>query len=98
MNKKSEITAKYDAEHTKRYGLKLNTKTDAAIIEKLSSVDSMQGYIKDLIRRDIAMPPFFNKLCEMIDEGSHLKEVTENADGTYTAVLVRDGETITLTE
>lgn len=47
-------TAKYDAEHVRRYGIKLNLKTDADIIKKLDTVESMQGYIKDLIRADIA--------------------------------------------
>ena len=33
--------------------LKLNRDMDAEIIEKLESVDSIQGYIKELIRQDI---------------------------------------------
>lgn len=45
---------KYDKEHTRYYGLKLNLTTDADIIEKLTTVKSMQGYIKQLIRDDIA--------------------------------------------
>lgn len=44
---------KYDANNTKQYHLKLNLGTDADIIAKLESVDSMQGYIKRLIREDI---------------------------------------------
>lgn len=46
--------AKYDAKKTKFYGLKLNLTTDADILEKLRSVDNVQGYIKELIRRDIS--------------------------------------------
>ena len=56
MNRTSEIQAKYDKEHTKRYGLKLNLKTDSDIIEKLDAVKSgegVQGYIKGLIREDL---------------------------------------------
>ena len=34
--------------------LKLNRETDADIIEKLTSVSSMQGYIKELIRADLS--------------------------------------------
>ena len=34
-------------------GLKLNNKTDRDLIEKLKQQESMQGYIKDLIRQDI---------------------------------------------
>ena len=44
---------KYDSKNTKQYHLKLNLGTDADIIAKLDSVDSMQGYIKRLIREDI---------------------------------------------
>ena len=33
--------------------MKLNKKTDADILEKLESVDSKQGYIKELIRADL---------------------------------------------
>ena len=45
--------AKYDAAHTVQYRLKLNKETDADIIAKLDSVDNKQGYIKELIRKDI---------------------------------------------
>ena len=51
---KTEIQARYDAKNTRRYAMKLNNTTDADIIAKLESVDSMQGYIKQLIRADIA--------------------------------------------
>ena len=44
---------KYDKDHTRYYGLKLNLTTDADIIEKLTTVGSMQGYIKQLIRADM---------------------------------------------
>jgi len=55
MPKKSTISqAKYDSIHCKHYHLKLVDNTDNDIIEKLSSVPSMQGYIKQLIRDDIS--------------------------------------------
>lgn len=44
---------KYDAKNTKQYHLKLNVNTDADIIERLNQVDTVQGYIKDLIREDM---------------------------------------------
>lgn len=53
LNKSSEKQARYDSKNTRRFGLKLNLKTDQAIIEKLDSVDSIQGYIKELIKADI---------------------------------------------
>ena len=46
--------AKYDKQHTVRYGLKLNIETDADIIEWLGKQSSMQGAIKELIRKEIA--------------------------------------------
>ncbi len=42
------------AEHTTRIVMNLNHNTDAEILEKLATVPSKQGYIKDLIRADIA--------------------------------------------
>lgn len=46
--------AKYDKANTSRLMLKLNKKTDADILRKLGTVESKQGYIKSLIRADIA--------------------------------------------
>lgn len=42
-----------EKEYTRRFGLKLNTNTDAAIIQHLEKQPSMQGYIKKLIREDM---------------------------------------------
>lgn len=50
---KVKASIKYNASHVKQIKLNLNLKTDADIIEKLNSVDNVQGYIKDLIRKDI---------------------------------------------
>lgn len=46
--------ADWDAANTTQIKLKLNNKQDADVIEKLKSVPSKQGYIKKLIRADIA--------------------------------------------
>ena len=46
---------KYDEANRDKFRmihLKLNRDTDADVIEKLESVDNIQGYIKDLIRSD----------------------------------------------
>lgn len=53
-NSHSIAQAKYDSTHCKYYTLKMNLETDSDVIEKLSSVESKQGYIKQLIREDIA--------------------------------------------
>jgi hypothetical protein len=37
----------------KKLSFKLNKETDADVLDKLASVESMQGYIKELIRKDI---------------------------------------------
>lgn len=47
-------TAKYQAKNTRMFTLRLNLNTDMDIIEKLEQVESKQGYIKKLIRADIA--------------------------------------------
>lgn len=48
-----DATARYDAKNTVVKTLKLNKNTDSDILEKLDSVDNIQGYLKELIRRDI---------------------------------------------
>ena len=46
-------TLKYDLANTKQYHLKLNLNTDADIIRQLEQQESIQGYIKELIRDDM---------------------------------------------
>ena len=46
--------AKHDKECTKRLSCKLNLKTDADILAWLDRMPNKQGYIKQLIREDIA--------------------------------------------
>ena len=53
-NKASIRQQRWDKDHTRKYSLKLNLIKDEDIIIRLGSVRSMQGYIKDLIRKDIA--------------------------------------------
>lgn len=45
--------AKYDKANTRQFHLKLNRRTDGDVLEKLDSVPSKQGYIKELIRADL---------------------------------------------
>ena len=44
---------KYDAKNTRQVQLQLNRRTDEDVLEKLDSVPSKQGYIKELIRADL---------------------------------------------
>lgn len=51
---KTRSHQKWVAENTTRIVMNLNHNTDRDVLEKLSQVPSKQGYIKDLIRADIA--------------------------------------------
>ena len=48
-----EASARWDAENTVQVKLKLNRTNDADILARLEEVASKQGYIKELIRKDI---------------------------------------------
>lgn len=54
MNAAAKASMKYDKLNTKSVTLRLNKKTDKDILEKLDTVDSKMGYIKELIRKDMA--------------------------------------------
>ena len=45
--------ARYDEKNTVQVKLKLNAKTDADILDRLTQVENKQGYIKALIRADM---------------------------------------------
>ena len=45
--------AKYDENNTVQIKLKLNLKTDKDILEALERSGNKQGYIKELIRKDL---------------------------------------------
>lgn len=49
-----QAIARYQATHIKRLPVNLNDRTDQDIIDHLATIDNVQGYIKSLIRRDIA--------------------------------------------
>lgn len=50
---KYEAQMKYDRKNTKNFSLKLNYGTDANLIAFLETQKNIQGYIKELIRKDI---------------------------------------------
>jgi len=50
----SEAKRAWDAAHTTYVSLKLNNNTDADILRHLDKQASKQGYIKELIRKDMA--------------------------------------------
>lgn len=51
---RTEAANLYHKRHCKKYCLCLNKGTDADVIAKIEAQESKQGYIKELIRRDIA--------------------------------------------
>ena len=55
-NKRSGYVAnkKYDKAHTKMYGVKVVITTEREIYEKLENTPNKSGYIKELIKKDIA--------------------------------------------
>lgn len=67
-----KASAKYDKSNTKSIFLKLNIKTDADVLEHLETVGNKQGYIKELIRKDM--------------NGSHESAAPSNQilDGSFT--------------
>lgn len=50
---KVKASIKYNQKNVKQVKMNLNLKTDTDIIEALASCGNVQGYIKDLIRKDI---------------------------------------------
>lgn len=53
MNNQSRNSIKYDKENTKRVYIKLNKNKDSDILSYLDSKPNKQGYIKELIRKDM---------------------------------------------
>lgn len=53
QNNHAAAAHKYNKANTVQVPIRLNKNTDADILEHLDSVQSKQGYIKELIRRDM---------------------------------------------
>lgn len=53
----SEAKKRWNREHTTRIVMNLNHNTDKDVLDRLKAQDSIQGYIKRLIRADIAKDP-----------------------------------------
>ena len=66
----TEAQARYDKVNRRVYGFRLHNVIDADIIAKLASVDSMQGYIKQLVRDDIARTCSVPKATESVPKNS----------------------------
>ena len=51
--KKERPQERFDKLNSKRFVIKVMTRTEADILQKLESVQNKSGYIKQLIRKDI---------------------------------------------
>ena len=69
MNKASERQKRYDDKTARRYQLKLHQVYDKEIIDRLAAAPSMQGYIRDLIRQDMARDEGRFRTYSIIDMG-----------------------------
>lgn len=54
VEKRETPQSRYDKAHTKTYGVKVVIKTERDVYERLEAIPNKSGYIKDLIRKDIA--------------------------------------------
>lgn len=93
--RRTEIQAKYDKKNTKHYGFKLNCKNDKELIDALAAADSVQGYIKELIRADIKLSPLLKAIGRKSLSGYELVKVTPETDGNTVrrrAELVKAGD------
>lgn len=52
---RSKASAKYNESNVKQVKMNLNRKTDADIIEHLNMCENVQGYLKNLIRKDMGV-------------------------------------------
>ncbi|WP_298535706.1 hypothetical protein [uncultured Methanobrevibacter sp.] len=78
-----KASMKYNAANVKQVKLNLNKKTDADIIKALAECGNMQGYIKDLIRKDLndVVQPHALKLKIIEGEFKDGESVTVSIDG-----------------
>jgi len=80
----TEAQARYDKVNRRVYGFRLHNVIDADIIAKLASVDSMQGYIKQLIRDDIA------RTCSVPKQDGSVPENSDSVPNSPVPVSFRD--------
>lgn len=95
---------KYDKVHTTGVYLKLNNETDKDILEYLASVPNRQGYIKQLIRKDMeqSVPVLaeegFNSVCPVCgkDLFTYRKRYCSNCNSElyFESDLDKDGNII----
>lgn len=65
---------KYRKTNIRQLNLELNKKTDADVVKKLDQVENMQGYIKNLIKKDMLLNPD-NKCTEPLIKDEKVKKL-----------------------
>lgn len=60
MNKNSIKANKYNKSNTKQYIVRLNLRTDKALIDHMEKKPNKQGYIKSLIKDDMMIDLYEN--------------------------------------
>ena len=82
---------RYDEKNTKQIHLKLNLKTDADILEWLSRQDSIQGYIKSLIKKDME-----NEKGNLTEKEGKVMKLFEgyNQEGEHIKVNLESGHVL----
>lgn len=65
--KKNAQGEAWNKENTRQIKCRFNLRTDADILSKLDSVENVQGYIKELIRADIARSADSSNAAESFD-------------------------------
>lgn len=78
--RRKDASRKYQASHIKQTKLDLSLEHDADILARLDAVPNKQGYIKDLIRADIARNPSTQPTQNMKKEDSTMKYQVEYTD------------------
>lgn len=78
-----KASRKYDQQNTRLIQLKLNKKTDADILDFLDGLDNRQGFIKELIRKNMNGTEAVPTIEKKIVDGEFLegKTVVVSIDG-----------------
>ena len=80
-----KYNAVYDKENTTRLAIKLNTNTDRDILDFLTTIPNKQGYIKDLVRSDMAARKLVSDISDLsYTDPETRKLVSDISDLPYT--------------
>lgn len=78
VKKRRENQSKWVRKNTKGFYIRLSLEKDADIIQHLASKDNKQGYVKNLIRREIAYSEMVVMVKPSNDHEESMKKFDEN--------------------